>query len=59
MELSASNGSGDGEFDLESISLRSFSVKASSGDIAADAGGGNPFSRSSPSVLVAATSGWS
>jgi uncharacterized protein DUF2154 len=39
MELSASNSSGDGEFDLESISLKSFSVEASSGDIAADLGG--------------------
>jgi hypothetical protein len=43
MELSASNSSGDGEFDLERTSLRSFSVEASSGDIAADVGGEQPL----------------
>jgi DUF4097 and DUF4098 domain-containing protein YvlB len=43
MELSASNSSGDGEFDLDNISLKSFSVEASSGDIAADVGGEQPL----------------
>jgi uncharacterized protein DUF2154 len=43
MELFASNSSGDGEFDLESTSLTSFSVEASSGDIAADVGGEQPL----------------
>ncbi len=33
MELFVSNSSGDGEFDLEGISLESFSVETSSGDV--------------------------
>jgi hypothetical protein len=33
MDLSVSNSSGDGEFDLGGLSMRSFSVEASSGDV--------------------------
>jgi len=33
MNLSASNSSGDGEFDLDNISLKTFSVESSSGDV--------------------------
>lgn len=43
MDLSASNSSGDGKFDLGSLSLKSFSVEASSGDIEADLGGEKPL----------------
>jgi hypothetical protein len=43
MELSASNSSGDGEFGLESLSLKSLSLEASSGDIAANLGGEKPL----------------
>ena len=43
MDFSASNSSGDGKFDLGSLSLKSFSVEASSGDIQADLGGEKPL----------------
>jgi N-terminal domain of toast_rack, DUF2154 len=43
MELSASNSSGDGEFGLERLSLKSLSLEASSGDIAANLGGEKPL----------------
>ena len=43
IDLSASNNSGDGEFDLRSLSLKSFSMEASSGDIAADLGEDQPL----------------
>jgi DUF4097 and DUF4098 domain-containing protein YvlB len=39
MDLSVSNSSGDGELDLDDLSLRSFSIEASSGDVSADLGG--------------------
>jgi hypothetical protein len=43
IDLSASNSSGDGQFDLGSLSLKSFSVEASSGDVEADLGGEKPL----------------
>lgn len=43
MDLSASNSSGDGKFDLGSLSLKSFSVEASSGEIQAGLGGDKPL----------------
>jgi hypothetical protein len=43
MELSASNSSGDGEFELKGLSLKGLSVEASSGDIAANVGGEKPL----------------
>ncbi|HSL00618.1 MAG TPA: toast rack family protein [Rubrobacteraceae bacterium] len=43
LDLSAFNSSGDEEFDLGSLSLASFSVEASSGDIEADLGGEKPL----------------
>jgi DUF4097 and DUF4098 domain-containing protein YvlB len=39
MDLSVSNSSGDGELDLDDLSLGSLSVETSSGDVSADLGG--------------------
>jgi DUF4097 and DUF4098 domain-containing protein YvlB len=43
MDLSVSNSSGDGEFDLDDLAIRSFSVEASSGDVVANLGGEQPL----------------
>ena len=42
LDLSATLSSGDGDFDLKNLSLRSLDVNASSGDIAADLSGNLP-----------------
>jgi DUF4097 and DUF4098 domain-containing protein YvlB len=43
MNLSVSDSSGDGNLDLESLSLKSLFLKFSSGDVAADLGGEKPL----------------
>jgi hypothetical protein len=43
MDLSVSNGSGDGQIDLGSLSLKSLYLEYSSGDVAADLGGEKPL----------------
>jgi len=43
MNLSVSNSSGDGQLDLGSLSLKSLFLEFSSGDVAADLGGGKPL----------------
>jgi hypothetical protein len=43
MDLSVSNNSGDGELDLDDLSLRSLSIEASSGDVSADLGSDHPL----------------
>jgi hypothetical protein len=43
MNLSVSNGSGDGQLELGSLSLKSLFLDFSSGDVAADLGGDKPL----------------